>query len=909
MSKSNKLPTTVKDFVIANLAELSSAARLVVVFDPYANLGLEDAISVEAMSSGNNKRTWRVLRYDGNDLAFRKQHGLKSGQSDLIWVTAQPGASHQLPANIQLQSMMDVWQRAEEIIDASLPGVLRQLAPGETWPEAPIWEHADILDQNLPAVIGGLEKLRPMLKPSVALDKHIIRTLTLHCLHPTIPIEQMLFHVEDTPTRILDTYLNLLWQVDWSPQGLRLLQKQAHDASRLEQRTDIDTWLDISPATLAQYIYLRRFLGSFRVSNIANQLRGLGLFGVETDILEAQVGRILERYDTDSNWRHQVIRQAEASLVIEDVNRAIGLLDLNTPAAVAEAFAKADTPAMVCALQVKFFTLAFETNEAYKHTAYWTEHRPHILGNLPDTEFRDQVLHLAALLDEISFIDTRLRLPLPKQTDIARLLDWYVESKLYDLEYAHARAGNEASYITDQKLCHRFEVYLVWQKKMIGQYLDELDHALADLITPDWGGYLNHPRLAINVLNDLVKRRRIKVDKQARLWIVIFDGMRWDTWARHVKPRLFETFELVESEKAYLSLLPSWTGIARTGLLAGKLPGDWKSYWHKPTRNQAQLSAKLFNIPQREQRKQLQFFSTMESDRKYSQAQNDTRYPYNILVYNISDDNLHSQQGNLAELNKVVNTLLESILQRLKNLVEPEDTLIISSDHGFIELNEKDAVTVPDDRRWERYQRGEAHPVRYRYLLTHEIPDDLSPVLKVGYRGFDSKYTVAIGRHWFKRADSRGRDDRYAHGGLSLAEMVVPGAILKRITTKQIKPVLSTRPTKLDLQEKETADMTIFVTNDGNTPLIGKLSVQVNTVAEPVVYEIKLQPGEEDKVIYAVSGEYRSDGNSTKRVDVLFTYQDIDGREKKRSKRIPVNVQERTDVVELDFGGLSDFDI
>ncbi len=934
------IPTTIKDFVITKLTKLSSVTRLVVVFDPYADLDLGDTLSIKDSSpmkpdkegfipgvwrgeeSGgtpptppapsaaptSSGRTWRVLHYDGNDLAFRKQQNQQPGQSDLVWVTAPPGLDRDLGTRIQLQSMMDVWQRSEAFIDASLPGILRQLAPGETWPEAAIWDQADILSQNLPTVIKGWQELRPNLKQPISLDKHIIRTLALHCQQPHIPIGQLLFQV-DTLTRILDTYLDLLWRTEWSSVGLTLLQKQAHDAPRLEQRADIEAWLNIPPSTLALYIYLRRCLGNFKVPNITNQLRGLGLFQVETDILEAQVGRILERWNEDSAWRYQVIRQAEATLTVEDINRVIELLGLDTPLAVAEAFALADTPATLYALQVKFFTLAFETKGAYKHTLYWIEHRPYILGNLPDTEFKDQVLHLAMFLDEISFIDTRLPLILPKQRDIARLLDWYIKHKLYDLEYAHARAGNELLFITDEKLQNQFKEYLKWQKKIIGQYLDQLDHALADLITPDWGSYLSHPRLATNVLNDLVKRRRIKIDKQTRLWVVVFDGMRWDTWAKHVKPRLLETYELVETEKAYLSLLPSWTGIARTGLLAGRLPGDWKSYWHNPTRNQAQLAAKLFNIPQREQSKQLQFYSTMESDRKYSQAQSNTRYPYNILVYNISDDNLHSQQSSLAELNKVVNTLLETILQSLKNMVEPEDTLIISSDHGFVELDEADAIVVPDDQRWERYQRGEAHLVRYRYLTTHEIPADLSPVLKVAYRGFDSEYTVAIGQRWFKRADSRGREDRYAHGGLSLAEMVVPGAILKRITTKQIKPVLSARPAKLELQEKETKELTVLVANEGNISVIGKLTIQANSATEPIVYNIELQPGENQQVSYNVYGDYRSDGNSTERVDITLVYQNIEGREKKRSKQVPVKVNKRTDVVELDFGGLADLDI
>src|SRR5262245_2094718 len=119
---SSQLPITVTDFVTAKLAELAPATRLVVVFDPYADLALTESFEVEAAN-----RTWRVLHYDGNDLVFRQRLGRQPGQSDLIWVTAAPGAKRDGSTRLELRSMVDVWRRAETFIDASLPGVLRQL--------------------------------------------------------------------------------------------------------------------------------------------------------------------------------------------------------------------------------------------------------------------------------------------------------------------------------------------------------------------------------------------------------------------------------------------------------------------------------------------------------------------------------------------------------------------------------------------------------------------------------------------------------------------------------------------------------------------------------------------------------------------------------------------------------------
>ena len=84
-------PQTVIDFVIKQLAALPSAARLAVVLDPFGDLALGETVEVE-------DRTWQVIRYDGNDLAFRQCY--QSGRRDLIWVTCPPGCTWETPSRI-----------------------------------------------------------------------------------------------------------------------------------------------------------------------------------------------------------------------------------------------------------------------------------------------------------------------------------------------------------------------------------------------------------------------------------------------------------------------------------------------------------------------------------------------------------------------------------------------------------------------------------------------------------------------------------------------------------------------------------------------------------------------------------------------------------------------------------------
>ena len=239
-----------------------------------------------------------------------------------------------------------------------------------------------------------------------------------------------------------------------------------------------------------------------------------------------------------------------------------------------------------------------------------------------------------------------------------------------------------------------------------------------------------------------------------------------------------------------------------------------------------------------------------------------------------------------------------------------EDTVVVSSDHGFVELVDEDAAPVADSDRWERYVSGGAHPVNYRYASTHDLPEDLEDVYRVSYPRCHDRYTVAIGRRWFKREGWHGQSDRYAHGGLSLAEMVVPGARLKRIVEPRLQVSLTMEPESLDLEENAEGALAIHVSNQGNVSLSASLEVQANTASEAASYAVELKPGERQGFPYAFQAVYRQgSGEKTERVDVSLHYQDLDGAPRDIRRRVPVVVKPRTDIVEIDFGGLDDLNI
>jgi hypothetical protein len=79
-----------------------------------------------------------------------------------------------------------------------------------------------------------------------------------------------------------------------------------------------------------------------------------------------------------------------------------------------------------------------------------------------------------------------------------------------------------------------------------------------------------------------------------RAWVLLFDGMRFDTWETVIQPILAEHFA-IEGRPCFC-VLPSYTQVARTSLFAGCLPNEWRGYRGTPTKNEATLVARNLGL-------------------------------------------------------------------------------------------------------------------------------------------------------------------------------------------------------------------------------------------------------------------------------------------------------------------------
>ena len=417
------------DYFEQRLARLPSQARLAFVLDPPGLLGLGEALEVEG-------RRWTVFRYDGNDLAFRKAYGRHGPDGPhLVWVTHPPARLSAASPTLDLSYLTDVVRRADAILDLSLLGVLKALKPRETWPPEPVAHFEPFLAAHLGTVLAAHADLRRALGPGVPLDTHCLRALVLHALHPATPVSDLTFRVPDPP-QVLTRYLRLLVQGEWDEEGLALLREQARLAPG-PPAGELAPWFEAPPEGLMRYLYLRRLLARRRVANIAAVTRALLPFDPRP--LEPWVDFALRLWDEDPVWRRALIVRAEQGLDETELDEALALLGADRPADLLTALADAETPAVVYGLGWRLLAGVTNAEELGRVALAWARRRPP-LAAWPETVYSRRARDLALFLDELAFLLDRVTQEMSPPAGLAGLVDWYVEQRLYDLEYAGARA-------------------------------------------------------------------------------------------------------------------------------------------------------------------------------------------------------------------------------------------------------------------------------------------------------------------------------------------------------------------------------------------------------------------------------------------------------------------------------------
>lgn len=635
-------------------------------------------------------------------------------------------------------------------------------------------------------------------------------------------------------------------------------------------------------------------------------LRGLGLLNVDLEehLLHNKNEKISFDYlmnnITLECW-DKIVYFSEEKLFPNSVDKLLNKLNLRRLADIPNAILNEKFPLVVMRLIYRFFSLAFDSSQRIQPVQtqqpinYLEQKEIDIIKNsilwikdirsenLYTSKYTERTALLLSALQKLEFVLSTLDIKFEKKNNIDELLHFYKDNKIYLLElfFADLHKTFKALY-KDEIKKNLLEIFQKLKLK-IQTYLETINQNLCDLIERDINSFCSSRLLSTNLIKDMIED--FQMGKEQKLWILVFDGMRLDTYEEIIKPELYQQFD-IKKEKVYLCPLPSITDIARISLLAQKLPANWQDYYGNYTSDHNILASRGLYLSREEGKNNLRIIVASETD--YGQqkldAQNAT---WNILIYNLSDDWIHSCKNDIYELNSTIkDSFKRNIFQDLIQRIKEDDTVILTSDHGFIEISKENTVGIA-------LNKGEQSNVSFRYLKNI----DNKHGVKIEY-GHENVYTVAKGRQSFLK--EKGKISRYSHGGISMQEMAIPGVVLKKITVPTVNLELLL-PEISDVIEDTEKTSKFIVKNTGNQ--ITDFVIKIVYEEKETINSSKLSPQKSFECEFSFIPSFKIN-----LITVKLSYKKLGNEIVSETKKIIFEVMEKKDKVQIDTSALDRFD-
>lgn len=264
--------------------------------------------------------------------------------------------------------------------------------------------------------------------------------------------------------------------------------------------------------------------------------------------------------------------------------------------------------------------------------------------------------------------------------------------------------------------------------------------------------------------------------------ILVFDGMRTDAWDEFLRPVLEEKYAMVASQPGS-AIIPTETELSRKAISAGALPKDFPiSSRQELALLKEWLKTNMGLKPE---------FSVVCDDESKSSGLT-VRYNSDLLdyiIFNFTDDNLHNNPQDLAFIyNQTVKEIIRQDVRALLRDLPPDALIFITADHGFTAMPEKiyeatvylDDEVVPD-RALVKYSSARASAKPAESLMKKIVSFDINLLkIPIPNGGGDPVKFVFFPRPgmMFMREPNGRAPDKYGHGGVSLAECMVPMVVM-----------------------------------------------------------------------------------------------------------------------------------
>lgn len=285
------------------------------------------------------------------------------------------------------------------------------------------------------------------------------------------------------------------------------------------------------------------------------------------------------------------------------------------------------------------------------------------------------------------------------------------------------------------------------------------------------------------------------------VFLLMIDNLRFDQWK--LISQVLSPLYTIEDETIYSSILPTATQYARNAFFAGLMPGDIQKMYPQLWSNEEDEGGKNMHEEEllRNQLRRLgkdvkmsyNKITRLEAGKKLADnISNLMGNNLNVIVYNFVDMLSHARTDmevirELADNDSAYRSLTLSWFEHsplkniLEQLAEKKVKVIITTDHGTIQVNEP--IKVIGDRNTStnlRYKQGRNLNYNPKEVFAIQKPEDAH----LPKSNMSTSYIFARERQYLVYPNNYNHfmnfyKDTFQHGGISLEEMLIPMAILK----------------------------------------------------------------------------------------------------------------------------------
>lgn len=339
--------------------------------------------------------------------------------------------------------------------------------------------------------------------------------------------------------------------------------------------------------------------------------------------------------------------------------------------------------------------------------------------------------------------------------------------------------------------------------EVLKMQLNEANYSFAKFIKNNYTDWFeqknnNKPLLSPNLLKETVFPL-LKENK--KVVFLLMDNLRFDQW-KSLEPLLSQYYKL-EKEDLYYSILPTSTQYSRNAIFSGLMPSEINKLYPELWKNDDEEGGK--NLYEEEMLKSYLHRYNINSS-MYFEKVTDIKYCKRIadnsnsilnnqfvtIVVNFVDALSHARTDQkmireLANTTSAYRAITKSwfefspLLDMLKVFSQKDINLIISTDHGSIQVN--NPIKIIGDRATTtnlRYKQGKS--LNYNKKEVFEILNPSDAYLPK--TNISSTYVFAHGSDFFAYPNNynyyvKYYKDTFQHGGVSLQEMIIPLIHLK----------------------------------------------------------------------------------------------------------------------------------